>query len=73
MSIFDYLWSFRYFIYDSFKIFLLDYVITYKNFSSFLFNVFIKTMDRKKALDKIKMSEPYNRYPEIIEEVLEDE
>ena len=38
-----------------------------------LFNVFIKTMDRKKALDKIKMSEPYNRYPEIIEEVLEDE
>lgn len=42
MSIFDYLWSFRYFIYDSFKIFLLDYVKTYKNFSSILFNAFIK-------------------------------
>ena len=38
-----------------------------------LFNVFIKTIDRKKALDIIKMTEPYNRYPEIIEEVLEDE
>ena len=38
-----------------------------------LFSIFIKTMDRKKAFDKVNMSEPYNRYPELIKKVLDDE
>ena len=42
MSTLDYFWSFRYFIYDSLKIFLLDYVKTYKNFSSIFLNAYIK-------------------------------
>ena len=42
MSTLNYFWSFRYFIYDSLKIFLLDYVKTYKNFSSIFLNAFIK-------------------------------